>query len=93
LAQYPADQISIDGDARRYARATDEGHVFETFFCSTCGATVYAKAGKHPTLTLVAVGAIADPTFQMPARSVWEESMHHWVVIPNGLQHFSQGRG
>jgi len=93
LAQYPADQLSIGGNARRYERPTDEGNTFETFFCPDCGSTVYAKAGKHPTLTLVAVGAIADPTFRAPVRSVWEESKHHWVTIPSVVQHFPKGRG
>jgi len=29
-----------------------------------------------------------------PARpSVWEQSRHAWVALPDGLQHFRQGRG
>jgi hypothetical protein len=93
LAQYPADQVSIEGSASRYERPTDEGNTFVTFFCPNCGSTVYATAGKHPTLILVAVGAIADPSFQAPVRSIWEEEMHHWVHIAGDVQHFPKGRG
>lgn len=93
LAQYLTDQVSVSGDARRYERPTDEGNTFETFFCPDCGSTVYAKAGKHPTLTLVAVGAIADPAFPAPVRSVWEEAKHHWISIPGDVQHHWKGRG
>jgi hypothetical protein len=92
LAYYPADQLSITGEAKRYERVTDEGNRFETFFCPDCGSTVYAKAGKHPAMIGVAVGATADPTFQAPIRSVWEQSMHSWVTMPEGMQHFPKGR-
>lgn len=93
LAYYPADQITIVGEGRRFERATDEGNRFETFFCVECGSTVYARAGKHPSMIGVAVGAIADPAFQARVRSVWEQSMHDWVTVPGDVQHFPQGRG
>ena len=92
LAYYPADQLTIGGEAKRFARPTAAGNVFETFFCPECGSTVYARAAKHPTMIGVAVGAIADPDFQAPVRSVWEQSMHRWVRMPGDAQHFAQGR-
>ena len=93
MAYYPADQLIIVGAAQRYERPTDEGNTFETYFCPTCGSTVYARAGKHPTMIGVAVGAIGDPAFPPPVRSVWEQTMHRWITIPGGVQHFSKGRG
>jgi hypothetical protein len=93
MAYYPADEIAVSGEANRYERPTAEGNSFETFFCPVCGSTVYAKAGKHPMLVGVAVGAIADPTFQAPVRSVWEQSMHAWVQLSPDIQHFPKGRG
>jgi hypothetical protein len=38
----------------------------------------------------VAVGAIADPTYPAPARSVFEQSKHGWVEIA-AVEHFPQG--
>jgi hypothetical protein len=93
LAYYPADQLVMHGEASCFERTTDEGNRFESFFCPVCGSTVYARAGKHPTLIGVAVGAIADPGFPAPVRSVWEQSMHAWVSLPDGVQHFPKGRG
>jgi hypothetical protein len=93
LAYYPADQLAITGEVTQFARATEEGNLFETSFCPRCGSTVYARAGKHPTMIGVAVGAIADPGFQAPVRSVWEQSMHNWVSMPGDVQHFPRGRG
>ena len=40
----------------------------------------------------VTVGTIADPQFQPPVRSVWEQSMHTWVSIPGAIEHYPQGR-
>ena len=89
---YPSELLEIRGDATRYDRPTATGGVFETFFCPTCGSTVYARAGKHPSMLGVALGAINDPHFQPPVRSVWEEGKHDWVVIPEPVEHFPQGR-
>ncbi len=92
LAYYPADILKISGEATRFERPTASGGVFESFFCPACGSTVYAKTEKHPAMIGVAVGAVADPGFQRPVRSVWEETMHDWVSIPGEVQHFDHGR-
>jgi hypothetical protein len=92
LAYYPDESVKITGEATRYERPTATGGTFETFFCPACGSTVYARAGKHPTLIGITVGAICDPTYPAPVRSVWEEGKHDWVVIPEPAQHFPRGR-
>ena len=92
LAYYTADRLSIEGEAKSFERPTDAGNRFESFVCPNCGSTVYTKATKYPMMIGVTVGAIADPGFQAPARSVWEESMHRWVSIPGEVQHFPKGR-
>ena len=93
IAYYPADQITIKGNSRHFERPTDEGNIFGAFFCPTCGSTVYAQSGKHPTMIGVPVGAIGDPEYPAPVRSVWEQSMHRWVMVPGEIQHFPMGRG
>jgi hypothetical protein len=92
LAYYPAETLKISGNASLYERPTASGGKFETYFCPTCGSSVYAKAGKHPSMLGVAVGAINDPRFPAPARSVWEEGKHEWVTMPDLTEHFPQGR-
>ena len=92
LAYYPAELVTIHGEARRFERAADSGATFASFFCPNCGSSVYAKAAKHPAMIGVAVGAFADPRFQPPVRSVWEASKHEWVSIPGAVQHFPEGR-
>jgi hypothetical protein len=92
VAYYPADQVSIAGEAKGYERTSDLGNSFKSFFCPACGSSVYMASARHPSMIGVAVGAIADPGFQAPVRSVWEQSMHHWVTIPGEVQHFPKWR-
>jgi hypothetical protein len=92
LAYYAADQVAISGNPKRFVRPTAGGGAFESYFCPDCGSTVYVKAAKHPALIGIAVGAIADPGFPPPIRSVWEQSKHGWVNLPDGIEHTPQGR-
>ena len=50
-----------------------------------CGATVYYWT--DPEHIAVPVGAFADPSFPAPRVSVWEERMHPWVGLPDGIEH------
>ena len=92
LAYYPADQMTIAGEATRFDRAGESGGTFENYFCPACGTTVYVRTAKHPALIGVAVGAVADPGFPPPVRSVWEETRHGWVTIPSAVEHHRRNR-
>lgn len=92
LAYYPADALTISGDATRFERTADSGNGFESFFCPKCGSTVYVHATARPEMIGLAVGTMADPAFKAPINSVWEEAKHHWVTIPGEIQHFPQAR-
>jgi hypothetical protein len=90
---YPKDAIEIAGAAKEYVRATDTGGSFKTYFCETCGTSVYWIAGKHPEMVGVASGTLSDPSFAKPLRSVWEQSKHEWVDMDFVHEYFPKGRG
>jgi hypothetical protein len=93
-AFYAAEAVTISGTAKQYSRVADSGAMVDAYFCPTCGSTVYWKAERLPTMIGVAVGAMADPNFPAPARSVFEQSKHAWVELDvAGIQHFSQTSG
>ena len=92
IAYYPAESIAISGEAREFTRGSDSGHAFTTGFCPICGSTVYAKPGRMPGIVGVTVGAIADPSFPRPLRSVYEQSKHHWIELPTEMTHHPRGR-
>ena len=92
-AYFPKSQVTISGKTTAFTRPTDEGRRFTHHFCPSCGSTLYWITEKHPDGVGVAVGNFADPGFGGPDRSVWEQSRHDWVVMPDDVQHFPKGRG
>jgi hypothetical protein len=85
-ARWPREQVRIDGDATEYVFAFPMlPRSTHFFFCPRCGATVYFWAGSEHIA--VPVGAFADPNFPAPRVSVWEDNMHPWVGLPDGIEH------
>jgi hypothetical protein len=85
-SRFDRDQVHITGTSREYIRASDEGEERTSHFCAECGATVYLDSSTSDTVA-IPVGAFADPDFPSPTVSVWEDRMHHWVMLPDELQH------
>ena len=92
IAYLPKEAVTVSGDAREFTRPTDAGNSFTTGFCPECGSTVYAKASRMPEITGVPLGAFADPSFPQPIRSVYEQSKHRWVALPEATSHHPRGR-
>ena len=92
IAYFPQEAVAISGTPREFTRPTDAGNTFTTGFCAECGSTLYAKASRMPEITGITVGTLADPAFPAPVRSVYEQSRHDWVPLPQGLAHHPRGR-
>lgn len=89
-AFYPAEAVTVAGSPKRYTRAAISGGQVHSYFCPDCGSTVYWKADRLPAMIGVAVGTLADPTYPAPARSVFEQSKHAWVLIDGAVEHYQQ---
>jgi hypothetical protein len=89
-AFYPVDAVAISGTAKEFTRDAASGRKVHFYFCPNCGSTVFWKADGLPSLIGVAVGALADPTYPAPVRSVFEQSKHNWVQIDGAVEHFQQ---
>jgi len=90
-AFYLAEAVTVSGSPKEFVRDAASGAKVRSYFCPDCGSTVYWKADRLPALIGVAVGAMADPTFPAPIRSVFEQSKHDWVEISGGaVEHFQQ---
>jgi hypothetical protein len=90
-AFYPLAAVSMSGTSTEFARTGSSGGTVRNHFCPTCGTTVYWTADKVPGLVGVAIGALADPSFPGPDRSIHEQCMHAWVRIEGASQHLQQG--
>lgn len=87
-ARWAREHVRIEGEATEYVPISDEGQQRSFFFCPRCGATVYYWS--DPEHIAVPVGPFADPNVPSPRVSVWEERMHLWVRIPEGIGHIGR---
>ena len=90
-AFYPAEAVAMAGTPKRFTREAASGGKVHSFFCPECGSTIYWQADRLPSMVGVAVGALADPDYPAPTRSVFERSKHDWVRIEGAVDHFPQG--
>ncbi|HWB75354.1 MAG TPA: GFA family protein [Nannocystaceae bacterium] len=91
MAYYPRDAVAIRGAASEYTRPTDEGGTFTNGFCASCGSTLYGRASAYPEITGITVGTITDPSFPAPSRSIYEQSRHAWIAMPDATAGFIRG--
>lgn len=90
-AFYATDTVEISGAATEFVHVGDSGRSVRTYFCPTCGSTVYWKPDALPSMIGVAVGALAAPDFPAPMLSIFERSKHHWVRLDGEVEHFHEG--
>ncbi|ABC93917.1 hypothetical conserved protein (plasmid) [Rhizobium etli CFN 42] len=84
-------EVTIEGDRRTFERDAAQGRKVRFHFCPNCGTSVYWEGDFNPDLCGVAVGAFADPAFPPPLVSVYEESRHDWLQLPDGMKHAQRG--
>lgn len=87
-ARFPADGITIKGQSKAYRRSADSGNQITGHFCPECGSTVYLTLDIEPDLIGVPVGAFADPDFPAPPASIYEQHRHHWISLPEDIEHW-----
>jgi hypothetical protein len=80
-ARFPADRVTITGEARVWTRVADSGRAIDHSFCPACGSTVHYVGGNFPDAVAIPLGAFADPGFPPPEFSVWERRKHPWTVV------------
>ena len=91
-AYYSKKKVNISGESRVYTRAGASGHALHQQFCPTCGTNLFWYPTFRPEVIGIAVGGFVDPNFPPPVRSVWEQTRHAWVELPEGTSHFAQGQ-
>ena len=85
-ARFAREAVTVVGSSAEYVRVGDEGTKCTFRFCPTCGATVYYTLEGLPEAIAIPVDAFADPSFPPPVFSVYEERMHSWVSMPDGIE-------
>lgn len=88
-ARWAKENVRSEGTAQEWVRTGDEGGKATFRFCPTCGSTVFYTLDAMPDLVAVAIGAFCDPTLPTPVYSVYEDRMHPWVRLPDGIEHMA----
>ena len=86
-AYYRRTSIRVLGESSVFARRADSGRRLDSHFCARCGTSLYWEPEEVPELIGVAVGGFADPDFEAPTLSVWEESKHPWLNFSHIVEH------
>ena len=85
-ARFAKEAVFISGTSTEFVHTGDEGTKATFRFCPNCGATVYKTMSGSENAVAIPVGAFADPAFPGPTFSVYEERMHRWVHMPDGVE-------
>ena len=86
-ARWPNEKVRTEGIAHEWKRISDEGSTAIFHFCPTCGATLWYTVDSMPGVTAVPIGAFGDTTLPTPVYSVYEQRMHPWVRLADGIGH------
>jgi hypothetical protein len=82
--------VQSKGPHKVFVRKGQGERTLSFHFCPQCGSTVFWELDFRPNHVAVAVGAMADPTFDAPTRSVWEEYRHPWVAFDVDISRFAR---
>lgn len=89
-AYFHKDTIRVEGASKGWKRKADSGREIETFFCPECGSTVFWTLEMRPNHLGAAYGCF-DTRLPDPARVIWTEQAHSWVLFPVDLPRFEKG--
>lgn len=87
-AYFPAESARIEGETRPFVRTGDSGLEFTINFCPNCGTSIWWEG--FPGKIGVAGGCFADPNFPQPTVSVYEQTRHPWINVPEGIPRFDK---
>ena len=79
--------LRIGGAQKTWSRSSDSGRGLVNHFCENCGTNVYWTLEMRPDHIGVAAGCFTAPLPE-PARVIWTEAKHDWVVFPDHLPEF-----
>lgn len=73
--------LTSAGTPKTYTMAADSGRSITSFFCPSCGTTLYREAECLPGVKILKTGVLDDPTWQsrVPEAEVWTQRKVAWL--------------
>ena len=79
-------EVKINGKTTSWRRSSEAGRWQESFFCPTCGVTVFTRLEALPGVVCVSAGCFGAQDFPAPGRLYWSSRRHHWLELPGGIE-------
>lgn len=87
-ARWPAEQTSIEGEAKTWVKIGDSGASATFSFCPECGTNVFYTNEGLPGQIAVPLGGLAGQDQPAPKFSVYENRMQPWLaLLPDDIEH------
>jgi len=87
-ARFLAENVTVIGKVRTFARTADSERNLTYRFCPSCGSTVAYQIDILPGFVAIPLGAFGDDELPAPAYSNYERWKRPWVSINGeGVEH------
>lgn len=80
--------LVVTGELKKFTRTADSGNQIDQHFCPQCGVHIYASAAARPTIRIVRVGSLDNPSQVKPTVNIWTASAPHWACLDGQLEGF-----
>ena len=71
-------------------RVGDSGHVLETWFCPSCGSTLFADNSSRPRVRTVHIGTLDHPESVEVSAHIWVKRKVPWIDLPENHRIFAE---
>jgi hypothetical protein len=78
--------VKVSGKPTSWRRSSEAGRWQESFFCPTCGVTVFSRLEALPGIVCVSAGGFGAQDFPRPGKLYWSSRRHHWFEVPSGVE-------
>ena len=68
----------------------DSGNVRTSYFCASCGATMWGKTPMRPGLVGLRPGSLDDTSWVKPRAHIWIKSKQPWLQLPKDVPAFEK---
>ncbi len=81
-----ANNVTVDGPVKAFARTANSGATFTRHFCPECGTPLFGKSSRAPRFTMLPVGLFGkDTDWFVPSQMIFARSHREWDAIPEDL--------
>jgi hypothetical protein len=81
-----ADALHVEGTLTDYVSRADSGHEMHRQFCPSCGTHVMASTPTRPTVRVLRIGNLDDPSSVKPTMNIWTSSAPEWACMSEAME-------